>query len=708
LVIVIAAALAAALVASATHTVRVDVTPTHVLNSFDPLRSIGAGIDSQNNGAVKNIYVPRTVKEMLSSGMGPVSYRLYTELSVQHWHWNPNGKWSDPRGFGYWTGSSHLGSQIRDSYGYRLPHRGFTNDQGNNDDFSRLTDGDPTSYWKSDPYLASAFTQEADTLHPQWVVVDLGLRKPIDAVRIHWSNPYAVDYRVEYWHGDDAINNPSGGTWVAFPGGIVKGGTGNTVVLRLSELPKSVEFVRVLMTISSHTCDSHGRNDLRNCVGYAIAEVDLGTIGSGGAFHDVVNHRPDNRQTVTYASSVDPWHAPANRVRDQEQAGLDLVFRSGLTRGLPTMVAVGMLYGTPADAAAEIAYLEARRDPISVVELGEEPDGQFILPEDYGALYLQWAHAIHAVDPSLRLGGPVFQGGTQDVQVWPNAAGDVSWLRRFLKYLSAHAALADLKFMSFEHYPFDPCDPSIAQDLLDEPAAIRGIMRTWIADGLPRGVPMFVTETNFSANSAEVMQDISGALWLADFEGSFLANGGSGTFLYQYEPEPLVSSSGQCTSWGAWGMFAGDAGNRIKQPTSQYFAARLVTQHWVQPIDAVDHVYPARSDITNRAGKNVVTAYALTRPDGLWSVMLVNKDPAKSYAVTVTFSDQSTGKRFYFADPVTTVEFGPAQYVWHRGRANGYANPDGPPLSRTQTGGAGAKYVLPAASITVLRGAIKP
>ena len=74
-----------------------------------------------------------------------------------------------------------------------------------------------------------------------------------------------------------------------------------------------------------------------------------------------------------------------------EQVGFDFFFTSGVTRGLPAMVPVAILYGTPEDAAAEIAYLEARKYPISHVELGEEPDGQRAMPEDYAALYLQWA-----------------------------------------------------------------------------------------------------------------------------------------------------------------------------------------------------------------------------------------------------------------------------------------------------------------------------
>ena len=92
-----------------------------------------------------------------------------------------------------------------------------------------------------------------------------------------------------------------------------------------------------------------------------------------------------------------------------DQPGFDLFFTSGITRGLPAIIPVAMAYSTPEDAAAEIAYLEARNYPIMQVEMGEEPDGQYMMPEDYAALYLQWATAIHRIDPELKLGGPIFE-----------------------------------------------------------------------------------------------------------------------------------------------------------------------------------------------------------------------------------------------------------------------------------------------------------
>src|SRR3974377_296717 len=140
------------------------------------------------------------------------------------------------------------------------------------------------------------------------------------------------------------------------------------------------------------------------------------------------------------------------------------------------MVQISMIYATPEDSAAELAYLERRGYPISYVEMGEEPDGAYMVPEDYAELLLQWAAARHKVDPKLKLGGPIFTCVNEDIKVWPDARGHTSWLGRFIDYLKSHGRLADLAFVSFEHYPFEPCVISWP-DLSPEPALVAVLLK---------------------------------------------------------------------------------------------------------------------------------------------------------------------------------------------------------------------------------------
>lgn len=460
------------------QTIRVDAS--HPTNSFVPSRALGAGIDRLPAGAIDKLLNPSTVKQVLSAGWGPVTYRQNTELFVEAWHWNPQGTWSDPSGKGYFVGSTNLSEPIRHSYGYLLPHRGFTrNDGTGSSGYSRLTDGDLNTYWKSNPYLSKEFSGDDDRLHPQWVVMDLAYPHMVNAARIAWADPYARHYLVEYWTGEDPMKQPTHGVWQTFAGGAITGGQGGTVTLELTASPIPVQYVRILMTESSNTCDSHGPSDRRNCVGYAIRELYIGTVDRNGQFYDLARHTPDQDQTTTYCSSVDPWHEPSDidpKLRDQ--VGFDLFYTSGYTRSLPAMIPIALIYGVPEDAANQIAYIEKRRYPISYVEMGEEADGQYMQPEDYGALYLEFAAAIHKVDATLKLGGPSFQGVNKDIEVWADAEGRTSWTRRFVDYLKAHNRLQDLGFFSFEHYPYEPCKISWAS-LYEEPLLVSHILDVW-------------------------------------------------------------------------------------------------------------------------------------------------------------------------------------------------------------------------------------
>ena len=385
----------------------------------------------------------------------------------------------------------------------------------------------------------------------------------------------------------------------------------------------------------------------------------------------------------------------------RDQVGLDLFYTSGYTRGLPAMIPISMLYGTPEDSANQIAYLKARGYPISYIEMGEEPDGQYMLPEDYGALYLQWAAALHKVDPNLKLGGPIFEGVNEDIQVWPDALGRSSWLGRFIAYLKSHDRMQDLAFMSFEHYPFEPCKIQWSS-LYEEPTLISHILQVWRDDGLPANVPMFITELNISWNTGESFPDNFGALWLADFVGSFLASGGNALYYFHYLPEPLSHGCG--SSMGTFSMLTVDKNYRIEQPLSQYFASELINLEWVQSGDGQHQMFPASADISDPAGHNLVTAYAVRRPDGQWSLMIVNKDQENSHAVKLAFHDESTNLDSYFAGPVDMITFGSEQYHWNPAPNGGSANPDGPAARSQQNANADTTFTLPKASVTVLRG----
>ncbi len=124
------------------------------------------------------------LKELLGAGWGTVSERNNSELQIEAWHWNPRGTWSNAaKKEGYFVGSAEpTAEKIKDSWVYPLPHRGATLGDGNG--WSRMTDGDPKSYWKSNPYLTKAFTGEDDSLHPQWVMIDLRAKVNINAIRI--------------------------------------------------------------------------------------------------------------------------------------------------------------------------------------------------------------------------------------------------------------------------------------------------------------------------------------------------------------------------------------------------------------------------------------------------------------------------------------------------------------------------------------------
>ncbi len=581
-----------ALPLAAAEPIRIVVDTTQPLHSFDPTAALGATIDAHDEGENEQIFTKANVGAIRSAGFHRMSYRLMTELAGEAWHWNPEGSWSDARNRqGYWTSSSTPSAPIALSYGYRLPRRGNSRDQAHDDGYSRIDDGDLSTFWKSNPYLDEHFTGEP---RPQWVLIDLGSAASVDTVRIAWGAPFAADYRVQYWPGDDAIHMPQHGRWVDFPRGAITNGRGGTVTLRLASRPLRVRYVRLLLTRSSHTT-ARPSDDYRDRAGYAIRELSIGSL-AGPRLIDRVRHgRGHERQTLIWVSSTDPWHRAIDRDPQTEQMGFDAVFATGLNGGRPMLAPVALLYGTPDDAAAEVAYLKARGFAVTEIEMGEEPDGQKFEPEDYAALYRQWAHAIHAVDPSMRLGGPAFQSTIDTTPTWPDAAGKTSWIGRFIDDLRTHRQLGDFNFFSFEWYPFDNLCQSPQEQLVRAPSMLTPVLRSWVSGGLPDDIPWLVTEYGYSSYAAAPEVEMIGAMFDAEFVAQFLSIGGAAAYFYGIEPDVLMTQERSCRTWGNLLLFLSDEEHNIRYRLPAYWAARMVNEDWTMPAGGEHTVFETMS-----------------------------------------------------------------------------------------------------------------
>jgi len=233
---------------------------------------------------------------------------------------------------------------------------------------------------------------------------------------------------------------------------------------------------------------------------------------------------------------------------------------------------------------------------------------------------------------------------------------------------------------------------------------MKHILQVWRDDGVPKNVPLMVTESHVSWSLTGPMTTIFGALWLADNIGSFFEGGGAAFYHSPIQPQGVQNT---CLGWSSWSNFVSDENYTIKGYTATYFAAQMINLEWLQHRAGPHQMFPSSADVTDAEGNRLVTSYAVRRPDGNWSLMLVNRDEHNPHTVRVVFEDAKSKRHTSFAGPVTLVSFGSEQYVWINDGPNSHPNPDHPPVATLLEGPPPpSTFTLPKASITVLRGRI--
>ena len=704
--------------------------------------ALGGAIDGHEKGGTEKNLSAKSVEKMLQAGLKPLAYRLRTELGVEAWHWNPVGTWSDEKNqCGYWASSTVLQKSIEASYGYRLPRRGDTLDEANNDGYSRLDDGNPNTFWKSNPYLTSHYTGESDQQHPQWVILDFGKPALINAARLHWREPYAKKFRIQYAN-DGAIYFGNNQPWHDFPKGVFKNAQGGSDLLDLGMphdffgKPTLVRYVRILMAESSGTA-AREYTDARDHMGYALSEVEVGLAQqgcyelrttncqlnirpTGQIFTDHVIHRPDQKQTMVTVSSTDPWHRTSDLDEKTEQPGVDLVAMSGLRNNQPILWSLPVLYDTPENAAALVSYLKKRNylKPHQRIELGEEPDGQHVDPKDFGELYCQvvqlqlgsaiefrklgsviesqtnkfgcdksiYSHSRNSMTaPQMRnsmadpqFGGPSFV--TIDCQ--PNDTtyrfDHRRWLRPFFKQLRHHHREKNFQFLTFEWYPFDELLLPAPELLRSHPATLRRAINLMWRGGVPKSMPLLITEYGYSVFSGEPEVKMEAALLNAEIASEFLLMGGTTAYLYGYEPNTLECSINN--SWGNLMMLLERGDSLIPLPT--FYGAQMVTEL----VKKQTEVFPVKSSQSD------LSAYAFHQPySNQWAFLCINKNSTTSYQLALRG----------LTPMVEKISYSSKNYLWHPDGPSGFPAKNEPPQHELIS--AESPIVIEPWSLTILK-----
>ena len=158
-------------------------------------------------------------------------------------------------------------------------------------------------------------------------------------------------------------------------------------------------------------------------------------------------------------------------------------------------------------------------------------------------------------------------------------------------------------------------------------------------DGLPAVLERMRATNEFGLRALK--QAVRQRYRIPDDREVFLTAGASGTFYFHY-----ITTIGPGARGGFLSM---DDSGHVKNYPPQYLAAQVISKEWVQPVDTIHKLFKVASEVKDKDGNILVTAYPLERPDGQWSVMLVNKDRDTERTVKIKFSDPDAKQDRFFS-----------------------------------------------------------
>ena len=198
-------------------------------------------------------------------------------------------------------------------------------------------------------------------------------------------------------------------------------------------------------------------------------------------------------------------------------------------------------------------------------------------------------------------------------------------------------------------------------------------------------MPLIISESGITAGrSGRGYMGVTGrAIWECDAFGTFFEQGGTAF----YRPA-INNGAGDRWNYGGGPKGGGAYGTPEYTP---FTSAHMINFEWLEHGRGANRIFPASADLADAAGRKVITAYVVHRPDGNWSLMLINHDLNASHRIHLVIDEAKHGHRT-FAGPVALVQF---------------CNTPSENKNTTVTPSPDGTYNLPVGSITVIRGKLR-
>jgi hypothetical protein len=358
----------------------------------------------------------------------------------------------------------------------------------------------------------------------------------------------------------------------------------------------------------------------------------------------------------------------------QPKVTFDDFARSVRETGTIGRVHVNYGTGTPEEAAGWVAYSRERGYPIKYWEIGQNPFGNGFLgrgnepdahgdksPQGYVKNAREFIAAMRRADPTIKIGIGLSRGTLEtSPEHW-------AWNETVL------AALAkEIDFVDVEVFPEFFSRNTAPRGLSDAEALQFPATRLkWTADlkaliakhaGPNNDVEVIIGETISNARGTQQSISLTAALFLPDAYLSFFEGGVDSVYWYAShigiiskrwyartrvnwsDPNsPVQVDPDERLGYGDFALISSgtcdDETNLCQLPANTpfppYYGMQILTL--VAPVDA--------KLLASASSSPMTAVHASRRPDGSLAILLINKDPVKSQAVTVDLAGFKPRKR---------------------------------------------------------------